>query len=194
MGSMEFDWGRLIVGQLEFYWDVHLRPRLDGLTDEEYLWEPVKEAWNLRRQPDGTFGADGHLGDDAPLDRDKPPVTTIAWRMMHLAANCFWNRYQAFFGDQDAPADLDMFDPRFLPADLPGTAAGGTAFLEDAYRRWHRSIAALDEATLREPLGVRGGPYAEDSMAALIVHISREAMHHGGEIGALRDLYRAGVR
>jgi hypothetical protein len=31
-------------------------------------------------------------------------------------------------------------------------------------------------------------------MAALIVHISREAMHHGGEIGALRDLYRAGVR
>ena len=44
MGSMEFDWGRLIVGQLEFYWDVHLRPRLDGLTDEEYLWEPVKDA------------------------------------------------------------------------------------------------------------------------------------------------------
>lgn len=31
-------------------------------------------------------------------------------------------------------------------------------------------------------------------MAALIVHISREAMHHGGEIGVLRDLYRAGVR
>jgi len=26
------------------------------------------------------------------------------------------------------------------------------------------------------------------------VHISREAMHHGGEIGALRDLYRAGIR
>ena len=50
MGSMEFDWGRLIVGQLEFYWDVHLRPRLDGLTDEEYLWEPVTDAWNLRRR------------------------------------------------------------------------------------------------------------------------------------------------
>jgi hypothetical protein len=27
------DWGRLLAGQLEFYWDVHLRPRLDGLTD-----------------------------------------------------------------------------------------------------------------------------------------------------------------
>ena len=28
-------------------------------------------------------------------------------------------------------------------------------------------------------------------MAALIVHVNREVMHHGGEIGALRDLYRA---
>jgi hypothetical protein len=190
MGSMEFDWGRLIVGQLEFYWDVHLRPRLDGLTDEEYLWEPVKDAWNLRRRPDGGYDID----DGPPPDKDSPPVTTIAWRMMHVAAGCFWPKYQAFFGDTDAPAELDMFDRRFLPADLPGTAADGVAFLEDAYHRWHGSIAALDEAALREPLGARGGPFAEDSMAALIVHLSRETMHHGGEIGVLRDLYRAGVR
>ena len=33
---MEVNWGQLIVGQLEFYWDVHLRPRLEGLTDAEY--------------------------------------------------------------------------------------------------------------------------------------------------------------
>ena len=68
MGSMEFDWGRLIVGQLEFYWDVHLRPRLDGLSDEEYLWEPVTDAWNLRRQPDGSYDARRRPGDDAPQD------------------------------------------------------------------------------------------------------------------------------
>jgi hypothetical protein len=35
-------WGRVLVGQLEFYWDVHLRPRLEGLTDSEYCWEPVE--------------------------------------------------------------------------------------------------------------------------------------------------------
>jgi hypothetical protein len=28
-------------------------------------------------------------------------------------------------------------------------------------------------------------------MAALIAHINREVMHHGAEIGLLRDLYRA---
>ena len=49
---MRVDWGRLLVGQLEFYWDVHLRPRLDGLSDEEYFWEPVEGCWSLRRAPD----------------------------------------------------------------------------------------------------------------------------------------------
>jgi hypothetical protein len=28
-------------------------------------------------------------------------------------------------------------------------------------------------------------------MAGLTLHINREVMHHGGEIGLLRDLYRA---
>jgi hypothetical protein len=187
---MEFDWGRLIVGQLEFYWDVHLRPRLDGLTDEEYLWEPVKGALGLERRADGSYDIEGGL----TADGDSPPVTTIGWRMMHIAAAVFWPKYQAFFADAGAPAGLSMFDRRFRPADLPGTADAGVAFLQDAYRRWHDSIAALDEAALREPLGARGGPYAQDSMAALIVHLNRETMHHGGEIGVLRDLYRAGVR
>jgi len=27
--------GPVLVGQLEFYGDVHLRPRLEGLSDEE---------------------------------------------------------------------------------------------------------------------------------------------------------------
>jgi hypothetical protein len=29
---MTVDWGALLVGQLEFYWDAHLRPRLAGPT------------------------------------------------------------------------------------------------------------------------------------------------------------------
>jgi len=40
-----------------------------------------------------------------------------------------------------------------------------------------------------QPLRPKGGPYANDSMAALALHVSRETMHHGGEIGVLRDLY-----
>ena len=182
---MPLDWGRVLVGQLEFYWDVHLRPRLEGLTDEEYFWEPVAGCWSLRRDGDGRWRL-----DHGP-EGDPPPVTTIAWRLVHVGATCLANRASAFFGDGSVPADADMFDPRHVPADLPGDAEAALAFLERSYRRWHDGIAGLDEEGLRRPLGPRGGPFAEDSMAELIVHISREVMHHGAEIALLRDLYRA---
>jgi hypothetical protein len=44
---------------------------------------------------------------------------------------------------------------------------------------------------LVQPLGPRGGYFADQTMAQLVLHLNREAMHHGGEIGTLRDLYRA---
>ena len=72
---MQLDWGRLLVGQLEFYWDLHLWPRLEGLTDEEYFWEPVEGCWSLRR------GADGRWRLDHGPEREPAPVTTIAWRL-----------------------------------------------------------------------------------------------------------------
>jgi hypothetical protein len=84
-----------------------------------------------------------------------------------------------------------MFDPRHVPADLPGGAAEAVAFLERCYRRWHDGIAGLDEEGLARPLGPTGGPYAEDPMAELIAHINGEVMPHGAEIALLRDLYRA---
>jgi hypothetical protein len=183
------DWGRLLAGQLEFYWDVHLWPRLEGLTDEEYFWEPVEGCWSLRRDDDGRWRLDSGWPETSPPT--PPPVTTIAWRLVHIGATCLANRASAFFGDADVPADVDMFDPRFVPADLPADAEAALAFLERSYRHWHDGIAGLDEEGLRRPLGPRGGPYAEDPMAELVVHISREVMHHGAEIALLRDLYRA---
>jgi DinB superfamily len=184
--AMTVDWGRLLVDQLDFYWSVHLRPRLDGLTDEEYFWEPVAGCWSLRPGPDGRYRPDG--GGEQP---SPPPVTTIAWRLVHIGAGCLANRASAFFGGTGVPDDADMFDPRHLPTDLPGGAADGIAFLERCYRRWHDGIAGLDEDALRAPLGPKGAYFADHPMAALILHISREVMHHGGEIGVLRDLYRA---
>jgi hypothetical protein len=104
--GMRVDWGRLLVGQLEFYWEVHLRPRLDGLTDEEYFWEPVEGCWSLRPGPEGGWRLDQQDPEPSP-----PPVTTIAWRLVHVGATCLANRASAFFGDGSVPADADMFDP-----------------------------------------------------------------------------------
>jgi hypothetical protein len=50
---MTTTWRNLMLDQLDFYWGFHLQPRLKGLTDEEYLWEPAEGAWSLREDGDG---------------------------------------------------------------------------------------------------------------------------------------------
>ena len=131
---MEFSWGKLLVDQLEFYWDFHLLPNLEGLTDEEYFWEPVPGCWSVRPGGDGVFVMDGRLPGSPP-----PPLTTIAWRMMHIAVECLAVRTHAFFGDSDLGDDVSMWDSRREPAELPGTAADAVAFLHKHYQalaRW----------------------------------------------------------
>src|SRR5438094_144582 len=56
-----------------------LATRLEGMTDEEYFWEPAPDCWTIRRNGDGTFRGDGGLIFEAT-----PPVTTIAWRLSHI--------------------------------------------------------------------------------------------------------------
>ncbi|TDC49340.1 hypothetical protein E1212_18645 [Jiangella ureilytica] len=178
-------WSADLLEQLEFYWTFHFRPRLAGLTDDEYLWEPVDGAWSLR--PVGPGGAlePEFLQPEPPI----PPVTTIAWRAVHIGRDVLGKRARAFF-DPDA-ADADMYDARHWPAALPGDAAGALAMLDEGYRLWHEGVAALDDEALLRPLGPRGAAYAEDTMAKLVLHVNREVMAHGAEICLLRDLYRA---
>ncbi len=45
---MDVDWNAELADQLGGHWHHQLRPRLAGLTDEEYLWEPVAGSWNVR--------------------------------------------------------------------------------------------------------------------------------------------------
>jgi hypothetical protein len=49
-----------------------------------------------------------------------------------------------------------------------------------------RSISATD---LTGPCGPAEGPYADHPLSELVLHINREAIHHGAEIACLRDLY-----
>lgn len=51
---MTIDWNRELVDQLDWHWQHQLRPRLAGLTDAEYFWEPVPGAWSVRRRGTGT--------------------------------------------------------------------------------------------------------------------------------------------
>jgi hypothetical protein len=37
----DVDWNFQLAQQLDWHWREQPRPRLNGLTDEEYRWEPV---------------------------------------------------------------------------------------------------------------------------------------------------------
>ena len=173
---MPVNWHAEIVEQLDFYWKVSLRPRLEGLTDEEYFWEPVPDCWTLRPAGDGTFSIDWAW--PAP---DPPPFTTIAWRLAHIAGPVLGIRASNHFGDGSV---------KLATIRWPGTAGEAVAFVERSYAAWKAGVDALDEAGLARAVGPADGPYAEYPMATLILHINREVMHHGAEVALLRDLYR----
>ena len=180
-------WAGLVIDQLDFYMNAHLRPRLQGLSDDEYFWEPVDGCWSVRRREDGTWFIESSRPDEPPVP---DPVTTIAWRLCHIAVEGIATRASAFFGDGSLPRQLSMFDSRHEPP-VPGTAHDAIELLDDSYERWRGGLAKLSDDEFLKPLGPAGDAFADDPMAALVLHVSRETMHHGGEIGVLRDLYRA---
>ena len=185
MNDTIIDWNRQLVDQLDWHWQHQLRVRLHGLTDEEYFWEPVRGCWNVR--PRGASTAPVQAGggaftiDFAFPEPDPPPVTTIAWRLGHLIVGVLGMRASNHFGDRSI--DYQTFD-------YAGTAADALRQLDEVYAAWIAGVRALGTDGLARPCGPDEGPFADQPMAALVLHISRETIHHGAEIALLRDLHR----
>ena len=132
---MTIDWTFQLYEQLDWQWREHMRPRWDGLTDEEYFWEPVPGMWNVR--PRGTskaetaFGSGDFTCDYAWPEPDPAPVTTIAWRLAHLQIGVFGQRAASHFG---GPAiSYDTYD-------YPGDAATALSRLDAAYAAWAAGV------------------------------------------------------
>jgi hypothetical protein len=181
---MEINWTDELAEQLDWHWRNQLRPRLDGLTDEEYFWEPVPGMWSIRPRSTSSAPITGGTGEftaDFAFPEPSPtPVTTIAWRMAHLIIGCFGMRAASHFG---GPA------VSYETYDYPGTAAEALEQLDASYALWMNGVRKLSPEDLKRPVGPAEGPYAESPMAALVIHLNREALHHGAEIALLRDLY-----
>lgn len=181
---MDINWTHELTEQIDWHWRGQLRPRLAGLTDEEYFWEPVEGCWNVRRRGESTApiaaGAGGYTVDFALPEPDPAPVTTIAWRLAHILVGVLGMRLASHFGGK--PVDYETFE-------YAGTAAGALRQLDDLYAAWLDGVRGVDEAALAEPVGPAEGEFAEYPMATLVLHINRELLHHGAEIALLRDLY-----
>jgi hypothetical protein len=186
MALHSLDWKHEALDQLDWWWRVHLRPRLDGLTDDEYFWEPVPGCWTLHPRDEVrskmAVGKGALVCDYEEPEPDPPPVTTIAWRLIHIAAPCLGERAENHFGE-GWPAWDDI--------EWPATAAAALDYVDHWYARWLEGVQRLGDDGMARMVGDAEGPWAEHPYAGLVLHINREVIHHGAEVALLRDLYRA---
>src|SRR4029453_16005715 len=163
---------QLLLAQMDEVYD-RLGGRLEGLTDDEYLWEPVPGCWTVRRDPSGAW-----VTDYAEPDPDPAPFTTIGWRLVPLA-DCKVMYHEWAFGQRA----LTFPD---LPA--PATAAGAVARLQAGQRRPRGGLAGRGGDGRDTPRWTNWGE-RWPAWRGLWTMVDHDA-HHGGEIGCLRDLYR----
>ncbi|CAN5365316.1 DinB family protein [soil metagenome] len=160
-----------LADQLEWHWQASLRPRLEGLTDDEYFWQPVPDCWTVH--PGGTV-------DFVYPEPEPPPFTTIAWRLAHVIVGVLAVRTHSHFGGPSA--DYQSWS-------YAADAATALRQLDEAYGDWITGVKALSVDDLSKPIGPAEGPFAERPMLDLVLHINREVIHHGAEIACIRDLY-----
>src|SRR3954469_12712163 len=136
---MTHTWNDRLLEQIGFHWTHALRPRLDGLTDAEYLWEPVP-SWSVRPRGTGTAAVRAGSGDmtiDFAFPQPEPtPFTTIAWRLGHVVVGVLAMRNAAHFGR--AAVDYRTFD-------YAGSAAAALAQLDLEYATWITGVRSLPD-------------------------------------------------
>jgi len=183
MNADELDWNRALREQWEAHWHRQVRARLAGLTDDEYFWSPVPDAWSVR--PRGSSTAPVQVGaGEFTIDYGFPepvpvPFTTIAWRLGHVIVGVLAARNAAHFGAPAASYDTWAY---------AGSAAAALDQLEAQLDVWLTGVRGLGEDGLRVPVGAKE-PYPDAPMADLVLHIHRELIHHLSEVCLLRDLY-----
>jgi uncharacterized damage-inducible protein DinB len=166
---------QLLASQMDEAYRL-VRHRVRGLTDEEFFWSPVPDHWTVRLGDDGRWHGDYAIPDPEPA-----PFTTIGWRLVHLA-ECKVMYHEYAFG----PGRLTWPE-----IDSAHTAADAIAELERGQGLLVDALGGLTDADLDAGRMTNWGEEWPTWMVfwTMINH----DLHHGGEIGALRDLYREGT-
>ena len=166
------------VEVLRTQWQVsgdRLRHRLACLTDAELFREPAPACWTVRRHP---ASAERWVIDYDVPPPDPPPVTTIAWRLVHLA-NGNWIYWEHAFGP-----GLRMFGDLVIP----GSADAVCAYWRDSREPISAWLAqATDDRLTEERPSHLGAPRTAAEVITILID---EQVHHGAEVALLRDLYR----
>jgi len=169
--------------------------RLDGLTDEELLWEPAPHCWSVRERAEGTIRADWapYIGDAEVTEtgavrttrtggdaQSPPPFTNLAWRIWHLTEVYGRSQNEAALAGT-TPGTVDRANPH-------RSAAAALDGLLEAHGRWRAVLASLTDEELDRPIAsFRRRPAL--SKVGYVTAMIDEFTHHGAELGVLRDLY-----
>ena len=153
---------------------LRLQQRCDGLTDDEYFWSPVPDAWTVKPDPyrPGRWTYDYDFAPPPPA-----PVTTISWRLVHIIADneIYWE--YAFGPGRRTFPDLEV----------PQSARQAMEVWWESRRPISRWLGWATDADLAEP---RPSHLGDPRTAGEVVRILLdEQTHHGAEIALLRDLY-----
>jgi hypothetical protein len=169
------DASRSLLDSYDATW-TQLEARCAGLDDAEYLWEPAPGGWTVRSTPSGP------QADWADPDPTPAPVTTIAWRMWHIAVDAL---------DSYSRAAFETSGSELTGRSWVRSASEAATLLARSVVTFRAGMAALDDEGLARPLGPSWDGYADQTHLDLFLHALRELTHHGAEIGLLRDLYAA---
>lgn len=165
----------LLADQLREAYAI-FRQCVDGVTDDEFMWEPVPGSWRVYRDESGRWDHDYVEPDPVPS-----PFTTIGWRMAHVAT-CKVMYHEWAFGPRELTWDT---------IETPHDVAGALAMTERGQRLLIDDLAALRDDELD---AARLTNWGEEWPAWMIFWtMAHHDLQHGGEIGALRDLYRVTV-
>lgn len=163
-----------------------VRKSMDGLSDEEFWWEPFPGCWSIGR--DGTLAEEG----SRVADPENPPFTTIAWRVVHMTLgpwnwiNSLEGARRVVRGGRRSFVEADKVELPEPP--IPADAASAVELLDEVVLRLRDTTASFDDAGLTTAVTfLWGKSYAP---VWIVGHVLRELLHHGAEVGCVRDLYR----
>ena len=153
---------------------ARLQERLSDLSDEEYLWLPTDDGWTIHPDPSrpGRWTYDYDFAPPPPA-----PMTSIAWRLVHIIADneIYWE--YAFGPGRRTFPDLIV----------PTTVSTALVAWRDSREPITQWLATATEEDLAE---VRPSHLGDAKTASEVVRILLdEQTHHGAEIALLRDLY-----
>lgn len=167
-------------------WDYvteQLFGRLEGLTDDELLWEPAPGSWTVRRTEDGVAAptSEGSWWSPTP---DREPPRTLAWSIGHLGSGSM------------VRADWLVGDHELLEVEnWPMTADESIPFLQEGLRAWRSGLDQMTDEDL-DTVGRSAYPHGLDPQLPLldiVWWVNKELLWHAAEIWYVRDLYAARV-